>query len=258
MKKLIMALGFCTLASNAHAAIAFVQSASTNTATSAVSTSTAFGFANTTAGNAILVCVDWGDTTKTMAITDNQSDVYTSTGSFTTNSGLDRYQIFWSTNIVGGQKTRVTATINSGTTNIDLAIHEYSGIATGSLTTSVYDVAATTFSIPAGTALTSGNLTTTNANDLGFACGYSANSVSTAQPGWNQRKKWNGNMTEDTLFTVTLTTAAKFTASSGAWSDAFVTFLPKSSSPSAGPSFIRGLYIEGGKTKIQVGKMALQ
>lgn len=244
MRKLIVFIGFLTFSSSAQAAITFIQSASTNTATSAVSTSTAFGFANTTAGNTIAVCVDWGDLTKTMAITDNQGDVFVSSGSASSNTGLDKFQIFWSTNIVGGQKTRVTATINTGTTNIDLAIHEYSGIATGLLTTNVFDQANTGFSVTAGTALTSNNVTTTNANDLGFACGYSGNTVTTAQPGWNQRQKWNGNMTEDTLFTVTVTTAAKFTASSAAWSDAFVTFFPKTT-PSSTPIQNRGLLIQG-------------
>lgn len=256
MKRLLLAIGFCTLASSAQAAIAFVQSTGTITGSSAISTSTFFN-ANVTAGDMIWCATNWGDTTHTMKITDGGSDVFTSSGGFTSNATLGRCQVFYSTNSAGGFK-KVTATINAGTVNITLLCHEYSGVITGNTAALVVDAAISSQSITNVTALTSNNLTTTNANDLGVAGGFSSNSVNTKQPGWNQREARNGFMTEDTLFTITLTTAAKFTASSGIAAVGFQTFFPASGSGPVGTTGMNlGLYIEGGKTQIQAGKLTI-
>ena len=252
MKWVLLTLVFCTLASSSEAAIAFVQSTGVVTGVSAISTSTFFA-SNVTSGDMVWCATNWGDTTHTMVITDAAGDVYTSSGGFTSQATLGRSQIFYSTGVIGGFK-KVTATINAGTINITLMCHEYSGVRTGN---TPVDVAISSQSTANVTAPTSNSTTTTNSADLGVAGGFSSNSISAAQPGWTQRVKLNGHMTEDTIFTVALSTAAKFTSSSGIAAVGFEAFFPSGGS---NPFLLSNKFVStnGGKITTSGGTISIK
>jgi chitodextrinase len=187
---------------------AFVQQTSKNV-TSGKTNSVTFPSANT-AGNLIVVYVNWGNT-GTVSISDSRGNTYQSAVGPTSWSTSYRAQVFYARNIAAGTNT-ITATFGTTISSFGIVyIHEYSGIDT----TAPLDVAV------AGTgtssALVSGSATTTNATDLLFAAGSSSNTVTASGSGYTARSFAFGNITEDRNVTATGAYSATATHNGTAW-----------------------------------------
>lgn len=194
MRKLVCLIGWLTIASSCQGAVAFVQfstsSNSANTTTAATMT--------VTAGDLIICCTTRGNN-ETLTFSDDNSGSWsniTNTGGTapTWDGGSDFMQMAYSKNHAAGL-THAKAT-GTGVHVIEIHCNDYSGAGTS--------VAIDSFSYTTGA--TSGrvqtsSMTTTIANDVLFACGFSANSI-TANGAWTSRETFNGDLTEDTAAAV--------------------------------------------------------
>ena len=147
-------------------AIAFVQSASRDTGASPLAL--AFG-SNNTAGNFIVVAIRLGSATIVPTVADSQGNTYTEDRRQVQTTDGHRTFIFSAPNIAAGANT-VTVTFSGGVT-CRFAIHEYSGLATSSVLDQVNSAEDDT-----NTAWSSGDVTTTQADELlfGFASGQNS------------------------------------------------------------------------------------
>ena len=179
--------------SRAYAASAFVQDRDTEV-TSGTTASLAFSKANT-AGDLIVVYVVW-DNSGSATVSDTRGDAYTAaTARQTWGKGWSA-QVFYASSIVGGSNT-VKATFGSAITSFGLLyLHEYSGLAA----TSPVDVSAS--AVGTSASMSSGAVTTAQANDLLFAAGAS-DSAATKGAGFTARLTGFGNITEDLGVTTT-------------------------------------------------------
>jgi glucose/arabinose dehydrogenase/PKD repeat protein len=178
--------------------------------------SLAFSSANT-AGNVIVVYVAWSNT-GAVAVSDTRGNSYASAVSRTTWGTSRSSQIFYARNISGGSNT-VTATFATPITSFgDIYIHEYSGLDK----TNPLDVA--TSATGTANAMSSGPLTTTNANDLLFAAAASTNKVTSIGSGYTGRTNSFGNRTMDRYVTATDPYSATATQNGNAWSMQLVAF----------------------------------
>jgi chitodextrinase len=172
----------------------------------------------TAAGNLIVVYLIW-DSTGSATVSDSLGNHFASaTAVARWSNGRYRAQIFYAANVRGGADT-VTATFATAVKSFGLVyVHEYSGISQ----TAPVDVTAST----SGTsgALNSGAVTTTNASELLFAGGVSANVVTAAGAGYTPRSTFQGNMTEDRIVSATGSYAATASNSGGAWAMQLVAF----------------------------------
>jgi uncharacterized protein YjdB len=113
----------------------------------------------------------------------------------------------------------VTATFATAVNTFGLVYaHEYSGISQ----TAPVDVTASASG--ASGSLSSGAVATTNASDLLFAGGVSANFVTAPGAGYTARSTFQGNMTEDRIVSTTGSYAATASNSAGAWAMQLVAF----------------------------------
>jgi hypothetical protein len=152
---------------NLFAAIAYVQSRSVDCG-NVTSCNLAFT-GNNTAGSLIIVAVRIGATGRTVTVTDSQNNTYTQR--INQVQGAD-HEVFVidALKISSGANT-VTVSSSGAAAIIRFAIHEYRGLAPFS----AYDKSNSAQSGASGTALNSGNVTTTKANELLFGVGTTPN-----------------------------------------------------------------------------------
>ena len=177
--------------------IAFVQSAN-------VDGGTAVAFpSNITTGNSIIVAIRLGDATSVPVVTDTGLNTYVEDRRQVV--GGNRAFIFSAHNISGGIANTVTSTVTGR-----IAIHEYSGLAASATLDQVNSATGT------GTSANSGNVTTTQANELLFGAGATSGIASFfAGTNYTLREKvpaTNSRLaTEDRIVSTTGTYSASFT-----------------------------------------------
>jgi glucose/arabinose dehydrogenase len=189
-----------------------------NEVTSGTVNSLAFSSANT-AGNLIVAYVIWSNT-NSVSLSDSRGNAYASAVARTTwgtNSSWSA-QVFYARNVAGGSNT-VTATFATAITSFAaLYIHEYAGIDKAN----PLDVSKA--AIGTSKAMSSGSVTTMNANDLLFGAGASKSAVTKGGAGYTVRSSAYGNLTEDRNVTSTGSYAATATQNSNAWVMQLVAF----------------------------------
>lgn len=187
--------------------VAFVQSAGNNSA-NASSLSQAF-LSNVTAGDLLVVGVggDQLDGATAAAVADTQSNTYAQVGSYvTTPTTLYGLALFAAVAGATGANT-VTVTITPGAINfVRLLIHEFAGV-------SATDQAIT--GRGAAYPLSSGNMTTTVANEVIFGWGASDNGVTTPGTGFTIGRTQTSESTEYMIVSSTGTYAATFPGDGG-------------------------------------------
>ncbi len=161
----------------ALAAIAYVQGYSSSQGSAATGSVTFTGAQ--TAGDLNVLIVGWGGSTGPSSITDSKGNTYVlavgPTGS--------EQSIYYAKNIAAaaaGANT-VTVTFSSSVSFLDIRVAEYSGIDTSSPLDGAVGASGTAVSI------SSGSLTTTNANDLLVAGDYTSQTTTAAGSGYTQR-----------------------------------------------------------------------
>jgi glucose/arabinose dehydrogenase/chitodextrinase len=164
-----------------------------------------------TAGNLIVAYVVWSNSA-TVTMTDTRGNTYTAAQAPTSWNGTSwRAQVFYAKNIAGGANT-VRATFSSSINTFGiLYVHEYSGLDR----TNPLDVSKS--AVGTGSAMSTGNATTTNANDLIFGAGASSSKVTAAGSGLATRSTAFGNRTMDRVVTTAGSYAVTATQNSNAW-----------------------------------------
>jgi outer membrane protein assembly factor BamB len=222
------------------ASAAFVQDGNTQVA-SGTTASLAFSKANT-AGDLIVVYLVW-DNTGSVALSDTNGNSYTAVSARRTWGQNWSTQVFYASNILGGANT-VKATFSTGITSFGLLyLHEYSGIAGAS----PVDVSAS--AVGTSASMSSGAVTTTQANDLLFGAGASDNVVTTHGTGFTTRLTGFGNMTEDRTVTTTGSYAGTASQNGSTWVMQVVAF--RVASGATGPA--TKLALVQGPTNTAVG-----
>jgi chitodextrinase len=182
---------------------------------SAASNALAFGAA-TQSGDLIIVEVDWSSGSTFTSLSDSQGNVYTQIGAEQSSAAVGvKSRLYYARNIKGGADT-ITSVVTGSPLYHELYIHEYSGLsATNPL--DAYSV-----NVGSGGSFTSGNLTTTTANELLYGVEIDSGAGS-ASAGWTTRSTLDSNVAADKNMP-TVGTAA-FTGSSAgafiAWIAAF-------------------------------------
>jgi glucose/arabinose dehydrogenase len=176
-------------AAPANAAPAFVQQKANEVGSG--TNSAAFTKANTS-GDTIVVYLVWSNTSAA-SLTDTRGNTYVAATARTTWGTSWSAQVFYAANIAAGANT-VTASFGTPISSFAVMyLNEYSGLSK----TSPVDVSKS--ATGTASAMSSGNVTTTNANDLLFSAGASSNTVNGGASGWNQRSTASGNRTQDLL-----------------------------------------------------------
>jgi hypothetical protein len=199
--------------SQSFASIAYVQGTSKNPA-SGNPISATYASAQS-AGDLNVVIVGWNDSTSTVtSITDTSGNSYVAAVGPVSISGTATQRIYYAANIkaaAAGANT-VTVTYSASVVWPDVRIIEYSGISTSS----PFDVGVSASGT--GTAINSGAVTTTNANDLLVASDYVANVTSAADPTYVQRfLSAGGETVEDKTVTATGAYSAAATQNASGW-----------------------------------------
>jgi hypothetical protein len=217
---LVIVFLFCGFAS----AQTLVQAAS-NSARS-VSTSSFPFTSNTTAGNLIVVGIDFNSNASLSSVTDSQGNTLTEIGAELTSPGGVRVRLYYAKNIKGGADT-VTVNLSTSSNYLETYLAEYSGL---DKTAPVDGQAGASGS---GGTVSSGNATTTTAGDtiVGYCVGDSS-SCSTGS-GFSLVSENNGNILESETAGSPGPYAAT-AASSGGWSLQMVALKPASSSSVSG------------------------
>jgi outer membrane protein assembly factor BamB len=199
----------------------YVQGRNTQV-TSGTTASLAFSKANT-AGNLIVVYVIW-DNPGTVKVSDTKGNTYQAATTRQTFGNNWSAQVFYASNILGGSNT-VKATFSNAINSFGIVyLHEYSGLAT----VSPVDVSASAAGTSAS--MSSGAVTTTQANDLLFAAGASDITVSHGT-GFTARLTGFGNLTEDRTVTTTGSYAGTASQSGTTWAMQLVAFRFASGAP---------------------------
>lgn len=235
MKKtlIILCLIFWVTAmgSPVNAAIAYVQSDS------------AYGPTNITlngvaAGNLLVAFVNGGGSSAGTTISDDQSNSWTALTMYGPGNDTPSYpRIYYAYNVNSGN---TVITMNNPPIDDGFSVHEYSGIESGSDPFDQESGAGST-----GTTFSSGNVTTTQADELlvGFWANENAN-VFTSATGWIQRTSQTGHVhyTFDKIVSSTGTydfsgtqtsnnstvaVIATFKATVAAAANYFISFFPK-------------------------------
>ena len=197
MKVLPLALAFICLilaAMPCQAVVTFVQ-VKGNSSSSAASLATTFTSATTT-GNFVVVAVAVFEGTAINSVTDNKSNTYTA--DFNVVLATRRIAVFSSPNITGGASHSVTVALAS-VSEITVAIHEYSGVAT----TASLDQTKTNDNASSTTWTSTATATTTQADELLFGIAYDPfSSTTTYAAGASYTARiTQTNPSGDTLFT---------------------------------------------------------
>jgi glucose/arabinose dehydrogenase len=171
----------------------------------------------TTAGNTIVVAVLWSNTGG-VSLSDNRGNAYTAATTATTWGSSWSQQVFFAKNIVGGSTT-VTATFASAINSFGaIYIHEYSGL------DKVNPLDVTKTATGAARSMSSGAVTTTNANDLLFSVAGSSANVNQGGSGYTTRSTAFGNRTQDRNVTTTGSYTAAAAQNGTAWVIQLVAF----------------------------------
>jgi glucose/arabinose dehydrogenase/chitodextrinase len=211
-----MTLAIPATASQAAAATPVFVQVRANEVTSGTTNNLAFSNA-TTRGNTIVVAVLWSNTGG-VSLSDNRGDAYAPATTPTTWGSGWSQQVFYAKNIVGGATT-VTATFASAINNFGVMyVHEYSGL------DKVNPVDVTKSATGTARSMSSGAVTTTNANDLLFAAASSSASVNQGGAGYTTRSTAYGNRTQDRTVTMTGSYTATATQNGNAWVMQLVAF----------------------------------
>ncbi len=142
------------------------------------------------AGHAVVVYVQ-SDTPIPATVTDSQGNVYQRALSTPWANNAWGAQVFYAANVVGGADT-VTATFAAPVTSFGLIyIQDYDGV------DPVNPLDGAVAAQGSGSSFSSGNLTTTAANDLLFGAAGSEMNVTGAGSGFTARNSTFGNMIED-------------------------------------------------------------
>jgi hypothetical protein len=244
----ITLLAFFCFAPQSFAAIAFVQSTSTQLSVPNSATSATISFASSvTVGDLLVALVRWTSTSQvvtTTTVSDSKGNVYLPATTVMIDTGEnpnDYSQVWYAPNSIAGA-TAVTATFGSGTLLSSLAIHEYSGIAA----TSPLDTTSTFInSTPnATTTFTSGVTTTNFPNELlfgGFTTGVAHGS--NAGNSYTKREVPATSLyylTEDRIVSATGTYAATGTINAA---DDFAAFMVAFSASSTTPVILPTAHI---------------
>jgi fibronectin type 3 domain-containing protein len=191
------------------AGAAFVQ---TNFARTSSSTTVATPFTSPNApGNTIVAYVVWS-TTSNVAVSDSGGNTYIAAAPATRwTGGSWSAQVFYASNVVGGANT-VTATFSPAVDSFGiLYIHEYSGIDT------INPLDVTRSATGSARSVSSGAVTTTNANDLLFSAAASQSTMQTAGSGYTIRSRGLDNMTADRSVTATGQYTSTGTQNGNSW-----------------------------------------
>lgn len=210
-------------------AITLVQTHTGSTNSNGATFGVALG--NTTTGNFIGIGI-WSYIYNITGVSDG-TNTYTALFSNVANNLGYHYSFFYLGNITGLTTPTITMTISGGTANAQImAVREYSGVST----TTPIDVSAHAQSSSNGTALSSGNITTTNSADLLIGFGsISGSGYTGTQVSWGNGVQKNASqgavMLQDYTPGSTGTYAATFTATgSSAWGAAIIALKPPTSS----------------------------
>ena len=226
------------------AAIRYVQSASGVSSKTSSGISTSFA-SSTTAGNAIVVAVSAAGSAIT-SVADTQGNSYKQA---VVSGGT---AIWYAANIRGSADT-ITAQFASSSGFSLIYVHEYAGLDPSSPLDQVST--STSVQIGNGTAITSGNVTTTQANELIFGYASVDNNVSAGGAGFTVRQTAGGNMSEDMIVSAAGTYAATFTQNfSGGWTATIATF----KAAPIGPPTLQSIAVTPANPTISVGSSPLQ
>ena len=172
------------------ASASFVQGRNTQV-TSGTKATLAFSKANT-AGNLIVAYVVW-DNPGTASVSDTRGNTYTAATTRQNFGNNWSAQVFYASGISAGSNT-VTATFGTSINSFGIVyLHEYSGLA------SVSPVDVSSSGVGSTSLMSSGAVSTTQANDLLFAAGASDSAVTVAGTGFTKRLTGFDNLTEDRL-----------------------------------------------------------
>ena len=196
--------------------------------TSGTQTSVAFPSANS-AGNLIVVYVLWSNSSS-VTVSDTRGNTYASAApAVRWNNNTWSSQVFYAKSVSAGTNT-VRATFSSAINSFGIVYaHEYSGLDQ----VNPLDVSAA--ATGTSKAMSSGNATTTNANDLIFGAGASNHTVTAAGTGFTTRRTDFGNRTEDRVATTAGAQSATMTQDASAWVMHMVAFKPAGGSSDTTP-----------------------
>ena len=204
---------------SARATIAFVQVANTTTNTASSSINITYAAAQGAADLNVVV-VGWEDSTSNIAsVVDSRGNSYALAVGPVRNTGHNSLAIYYAKNIVAataGSNT-VTVTFNTAAAGPDIRVAEYSGLDTGA----PFDVASSGLAT-SGTAMTTGTMTTSSANELIVGADQLSQWTSAVGAGFTQRVNTShGHVLEDRI----VTSFGNYTASATQGASGFWTMI---------------------------------
>jgi hypothetical protein len=232
----VMLAVWLAFVSTSHAAISFVQQKSAVPQAPQTAVSATFSAAQV-AGDTNVVAIGWSDSTSTVtSVNDSKGNSYSLVIGPTRQANVQSQAIYVATNIfaAAANTNTVTVTFNAAVPFPDIRILEYSGLDTAS------PVEGAVGAVGTGTTSNSGNLTTTNPNDLLFAANYVTSGTNAAGTGFTSRviTSPDGDIAEDRIVTATGTYNATASMSSGNWVMQMVALRAAGSQPlAATPTF---------------------
>ena len=183
---------------------------------SGTTNSLAFSSANT-AGNLIVVYAIWSNT-GSVTVSDSRGNAYATAAARTTWGGTWSSQVFYARNVAAGTNT-VTAHPCHRRQLVQCHLHpRVLGNRQGQ------PRRRHRVGIGTGSAMNSGSVTTTNAEDLLFAAGASSAKITAGATGYTTRSTAFGNRTQDRRVTATGSYNATGTQSGNAWVMQLVAF----------------------------------
>jgi len=256
-KRLILAALLLLTPLPTHAVLAVVQAASHQTLNATATTiGSGDGLVATGSGNLlVLTCYQPTNNTSTLAVTDSASQSgYLQAGSYASSGTTDRFAMFYKEN--SASITSITGTWSGSlVATVPCVVYEISGAATSSS----IDATVNASQNATGTTITSGSLTTTNANDiLIFGVGENAN-TSGWSPGAGFAIQSGGSITAGRAATSTeivsstqsgVTTTMSWTTTGNKIDTVFAAFKAASGVTTTG-TLIGGASTIGGATVIQ-------
>lgn len=192
--------------------LSFIQSRGASNVTSASSVALAFT-SNELAGDLNVVFVGWNNTTAHInTLTDSRGNAYVLAAGPTANGSNATQAAYYAKNVIAGSNT-VTVTFSATVPWPDLRILEYAGLDT----VNPFDVAAS--AVGTSTSPSSGNATTTAANDLLVASDYVADATTADGAGYTERLKTvpYSDIVEDKTAGAAGTYSATCTTTTGWW-----------------------------------------
>jgi Fibronectin type III domain len=234
---ILVLASFVALApTQAHASISYVQGA--EAVTRKTSTLSAAYASAQTAGNMNIVAVGWDSSTITLkSLSDTEGNSYQLAASYIDSNGITQ-AIYYAPNIVAAAAgtNAVTVTLSSKTSHPDLRILEYSGV-------NALDKAASA----QGTSQTasSGNVTTTQPNELLFGACYNFGTTNGPGSGYTSRLLTpDSDLAEDSIVSSAGVYAATASVSGGSgndWVMQLATFYSSGATSGSAPAAPTGL-----------------